>query len=77
MARQRPEPGVEHAAEPNAEYRAHRSSEAARSLARFLGVTRYRARELLDDEAALGTAIEIRSAYLAARKDLRQRHGVS
>ena len=73
MGKQRPEPGVEYAAEPNAEYRAHRSSEAARSLARFLGVSEVRALDLLGDEAALGIEIRSRRAYMAARRQLQDR----
>jgi len=73
VGKQRPAPGVEYAAEPTAEYRAHRSSEAARSLARFLGVSEVRALDLLGDEAALGTAIEVRQAYMETRRQLRDR----
>lgn len=73
MARQRPEPFTEYAAAPTAEYVAHGVSEAARSLAAFLGTTQHRAMDLLQD----GAAEEIRSRLanpLVARRRLERRY---
>jgi hypothetical protein len=64
--RQRPEPGVEYAAYPTEEYRAHGHLEAARSLARFLNVPEERALDLLGGDPA-----ECRSAI--RRRQLERR----
>jgi hypothetical protein len=64
--KQRPEPGVEYAAFPTDEYRGHCDLEAARSLARWLGVDEDRARDLLGGDPA-----EYRSAI--RRRQLERR----
>jgi hypothetical protein len=64
--KQHPEPGVEYAAFPTEEYRIHGDLEAARSLARWLGVDEDRARDLLEGDPA-----ECRSAI--RRRQLERR----
>ena len=75
MGKLRPAAGTEYAAEPNAEFRAHRVHEAARSLARYLGTTEMRAGALLrGDEAALSAELRARRADPAvARRQLERR----
>jgi hypothetical protein len=67
----RPEPGVEYAAFPTAEFAAARSLEAVASLAKSWGVTEERAADLLDNPGAY--AAECRSRRpVRARDALRQ-----
>lgn len=61
MGKNRPQAGVEYAADVNAEYRSHKVSEAAVHLARFLGCSPVEARDLLaGDPAVLVTEIRAR-----------------
>ena len=57
----RPEPGVEYCAWPSPEFAEARSLSASASLAKFLGVTEDRARELLADPAAYRAEIRRRT----------------
>lgn len=76
MAKPRPAKGVEYAGFPTEEFRAHRVSEAARSLGKFLGVTEVRAMDLLaGDPADLVTEIRSRRGDPAvARRSLERRY---
>jgi hypothetical protein len=76
MGKNRPQPGIEYASEPTAEFRAHKISEAAVHLAGFLGVTEVRAMDLLGgDPAVLVTEIRARrNDPIAARRLLEKRY---
>jgi hypothetical protein len=73
MSEQRPEPGVEYAAYPTEEYRAHCDLEAARSLGKFLRIPATEARAMLGAGSA-GPAIRSRRADpVLARRLLEKR----
>lgn len=67
----RPEPGVEYAGFPTAEFAAARSLSALAGLAKFLGVTETRAAELLQDPNAYSA--EIRARQPSPETQLRRR----
>jgi hypothetical protein len=71
----RPEPGVSYGAFPTGEYRAARSLEAVRSLAKAWGITEARSADLLADPAAY--VVEWRSRLtdpVLARRQLERRY---
>jgi hypothetical protein len=70
MAKQRPEQGVEYAADVNAEYRSHNHLEATRSLAKAWGITEDRAADCLADPVEFRS--ELRSRPLTAAVARRQ-----
>jgi hypothetical protein len=72
----RPEPGIEYAAFPTAEFAAARSLEAVASLAKSWGVTEERAADLLDNPGAYAAECRSRSRLTAreARRQLERRY---
>jgi hypothetical protein len=76
VVKQRPESGVEYAANPTEEYRVHCSLEAVRSLAKSWGVSETRAADLLADPAEYGAEYRSRRRMTGpeARRALERRY---